>query len=112
METLVSKALMIRLSLQPSPASDASAFNNIRALSTRCAGTTPEPLCRHRREAPNRGHEEGRRHLSQVQRWFPAHGAFDTTRHQRRIPLPYMRSALETFNGSTEIAYRLTDTLL
>src|SRR6266404_332417 len=41
METLVSKALMIRLSLQPSPASDASAFNNIRALSTRCAGLFP-----------------------------------------------------------------------
>src|SRR5438445_6128974 len=41
METLVSKALMIRLSLQPSPASETSAFNNIRALSTRCAGLFP-----------------------------------------------------------------------
>jgi hypothetical protein len=29
--------LMIRLSLQPSPASDTSAFNNIRAFSIRCA---------------------------------------------------------------------------
>src|SRR5712672_1371230 len=32
---------MIRLSLQPSPASDASAFNNIRALSSRWAGLFP-----------------------------------------------------------------------
>src|ERR1700688_2937939 len=41
METLVSRALMIRLSLQPSPASDTSAFNNIRALSSRWAGLFP-----------------------------------------------------------------------
>src|SRR5216683_3712665 len=41
MEALVSSALMIRLSLQPSPASDASAFNNIRALSSRWAGLFP-----------------------------------------------------------------------
>jgi len=32
METLVSKALMIRLSLQPAPTSETSAFNNILAL--------------------------------------------------------------------------------
>src|SRR3981189_2822297 len=32
---------MIRLSLQPSPASDASAFKNRRALSSRCAGLFP-----------------------------------------------------------------------
>src|SRR6266496_4856600 len=41
MEALVSSALMIRLSLQPSPASDASAFNNIRAFSSRWAGLFP-----------------------------------------------------------------------
>jgi hypothetical protein len=41
METLVSKALIIRLSLQPLPASDTSAFNNIRAFSMRCAGLFP-----------------------------------------------------------------------
>jgi hypothetical protein len=34
METLVSKALIIRLSLQPAPASETSAFNNIRAFSS------------------------------------------------------------------------------
>jgi len=41
MEALVSSALMIRLSLQPSPASDTSAFNNIRAFSNRCAALLP-----------------------------------------------------------------------
>jgi hypothetical protein len=41
METLVSKALMIRLSLQPAPAAETSAFNNIRAFSSRCAGLLP-----------------------------------------------------------------------
>jgi hypothetical protein len=41
METLVSKALMIRLSLQPAPASETSAFNNILAFSSRCAGLLP-----------------------------------------------------------------------
>src|SRR6266436_1216229 len=40
-ETLVSKALMIRLSLQPAPASETSAFNNILAFSSRCAGLLP-----------------------------------------------------------------------
>ena len=34
-------ALIIRLSLQPSPASDTSAFNNIRAFSSRCAALLP-----------------------------------------------------------------------
>src|SRR6266404_5134490 len=32
---------MIRLSLQPSPASETSAFSNIRAFSSRCAGLFP-----------------------------------------------------------------------
>src|SRR6202789_1691855 len=41
METLVSKALIIRLSLQPAPASETSAFNNILAFSSRCAGLLP-----------------------------------------------------------------------
>jgi hypothetical protein len=41
METLVSKALMIRLSLQPAPASETSAFNNILAFSNRWAGLLP-----------------------------------------------------------------------
>src|SRR6266536_1366255 len=41
MDALVSRALMIRLSLQPSPASETSAFNNIRAFSSRCAGLFP-----------------------------------------------------------------------
>src|SRR4029077_14587335 len=41
METLVSKALIIRLSLQPAPASETSAFNNIRAFSSRWAGLLP-----------------------------------------------------------------------
>src|SRR3979490_2670265 len=41
METLVSSALMIRLSLHPSPDSETSAFNNIRAFSRRCAGLFP-----------------------------------------------------------------------
>ena len=40
-ETLVSKALIIRLSLQPAPASETSAFNNIRAFSSRWAGLLP-----------------------------------------------------------------------
>src|SRR5258707_3785518 len=41
MDTLVSRALMIRLSLHPSPASEMSAFNNTRAFSSRCAGLFP-----------------------------------------------------------------------
>src|SRR6478735_2213064 len=41
MDALVSRALMIRLSLQPSPASETSAFNKIRAFSSRCAGLFP-----------------------------------------------------------------------
>jgi hypothetical protein len=40
---------VIRLSLLPSPASDTSAFNNIRAFSMRCAGLFP-----FRRSASNR----------------------------------------------------------
>jgi hypothetical protein len=41
MDALVSNALMIRLSLQPSPNSETSAFNNIRAFSSRRAGLFP-----------------------------------------------------------------------
>ena len=41
MEALVSSASMILLSLQPSPASETSAFNKIRAFSSRCAGLFP-----------------------------------------------------------------------
>ena len=41
METLVSKALIIQLSLQPAPASEISAFNNIRAFGGRRAGLLP-----------------------------------------------------------------------
>src|ERR1700757_5186209 len=41
MDGLVSKASMIRLSLHPLPASETSAFNKIRAFSTRCAGLFP-----------------------------------------------------------------------
>src|SRR5260370_14835259 len=41
MDALVSRALMIRLSLQPSPDSETSAFSNIRAFSTRCAELFP-----------------------------------------------------------------------
>jgi hypothetical protein len=41
MDTLVSRALMIRLSLHPSPASETSAFNKIRPFSSRCAGLFP-----------------------------------------------------------------------
>src|SRR5665811_2089569 len=41
MDAVVSSALMIRLSLQPSPASETSAFNNIRAFSRRCAALLP-----------------------------------------------------------------------
>src|SRR5712672_720310 len=41
MDALVSRALMIRLSLQPSPDSETSAFSNIRAFSNRCAGLFP-----------------------------------------------------------------------
>ena len=41
MDALVSNASMIRLSLHPSPASDTSAFNNMRAFSSRCAGPFP-----------------------------------------------------------------------
>src|SRR5713226_2173100 len=40
-DALVSRALMIRLSLQPSPDSETSAFNNMRAFSSRCAGLFP-----------------------------------------------------------------------
>src|SRR6266404_9127235 len=38
MDGLVSRASMIRLSLHPLPASETSAFNKIRAFSTRRAG--------------------------------------------------------------------------
>ena len=41
MEALVSSALIIRLSLQPSPASETSAFNKMRAFNSRCAGLFP-----------------------------------------------------------------------
>src|SRR6266478_6527977 len=41
MDALVSRALMIRLSLQPSPHSETSAFSNIRAFSNRCAELFP-----------------------------------------------------------------------
>jgi hypothetical protein len=41
MDGLVSSALMIRLSLHPSPASETSAFNKIRAFSSRWAGFFP-----------------------------------------------------------------------
>src|SRR5580700_2001859 len=41
MEALVSRAAMILLSLHPSPASEISAFNKIRAFSSRCAGLFP-----------------------------------------------------------------------
>src|SRR3954470_12579583 len=41
MEGLVSRASMIRFSLHPLPASEASAFNKIRAFSTRRAGLFP-----------------------------------------------------------------------
>jgi hypothetical protein len=41
MDALVSRALMIRLSLQPSPDSETSAFSNIRAFSNRCAELFP-----------------------------------------------------------------------
>src|SRR5437588_11258242 len=40
-DALVSSALMIRLSLQPSPASDTSAFNNLRAFNRRWAALLP-----------------------------------------------------------------------
>jgi hypothetical protein len=41
METLVSRASMIRLSLQPSPSSETSDFNKMRAFKSRCAGLLP-----------------------------------------------------------------------
>src|SRR6266550_626005 len=41
MDGLVSRASMIRLSLHPLPASEISAFNKIRAFSTRRAGVFP-----------------------------------------------------------------------
>jgi len=41
MEALVSKALMISLSLHPSPASETSAFNKIRAFKIRRADPFP-----------------------------------------------------------------------
>ena len=41
METLVYKALMIRPSFQPLPATETSAFNNILAFSSRWAGLLP-----------------------------------------------------------------------
>jgi hypothetical protein len=41
MDALVSNALIIRLSLHPSPASETSAFNNIRAFSSFCAALFP-----------------------------------------------------------------------
>jgi len=41
MDGLVSRARMIRLSLQPAPSSEISAFNNIRAFNNRCAGLFP-----------------------------------------------------------------------
>ena len=41
MDALVSRASMIRLSLHPAPASEASAFNNIRAFNNRLAGLFP-----------------------------------------------------------------------
>src|ERR1700729_2971226 len=44
MDGLVSSALMIRLSLQPSPACETSAFNKIRVFSNRWAGLFPFPI--------------------------------------------------------------------
>jgi hypothetical protein len=41
METLVSTASRIRLSLQPSPASETSAFNRMRAFTSRAAELLP-----------------------------------------------------------------------
>src|ERR1700731_3242760 len=41
MDALVSRASMIWLSLHPSPASETSAFNKIRAFISRCAGLLP-----------------------------------------------------------------------
>ena len=41
MDALVSRASMIWLSLQPSPASETSAFNKIRAFISLCAGLLP-----------------------------------------------------------------------
>src|ERR1700682_2943387 len=41
MDALVARALMISLSLHPSPASETSAFNKIRAFRRRCAGLLP-----------------------------------------------------------------------
>ena len=41
MDALVSKAWIIRLSLQPSPASETSAFNRMRAFNSRFAGLFP-----------------------------------------------------------------------
>ena len=41
MDTLVSRASMISLSLHPSPAYDTSAFNKIRAFNNRRAGAFP-----------------------------------------------------------------------
>src|SRR2546430_2131992 len=41
MDALVARAWMIWLSLHPSPASETSAFNKIRAFSRRCAGLLP-----------------------------------------------------------------------
>jgi hypothetical protein len=41
MDALVARASMIWLSLHPSPASETSAFNKIRAFSRRCAGLLP-----------------------------------------------------------------------
>jgi len=40
MDGLVSRARMIRLSLQPAPSSEISAFNNIRAFNNRCADSS------------------------------------------------------------------------
>src|SRR6516225_4130152 len=41
MDALVSRASMIWVSLHPSPASETSAFNKIRAFISRCAGLFP-----------------------------------------------------------------------
>jgi len=68
MDALVSKALMIRLSLHPSPASEMSAFNRMRAFNKRFAG-----LFRTRGKFPGEWGSQGFENMIQAgdDNWHP-----------------------------------------
>src|ERR1700750_2060496 len=106
MDGLVSRASMIRLSLHPLPASETSAFNKIRAFSTRRAGL----LRKHGIEmiAPHRGNRrkpptQDRRRLSRYMRRWLVERFFAWIQWQRRILIRWEYHA-HNFLGFVQLA--------